>query len=69
MTHCLCPINFKQQVKKQSYEKYKPKTIIDTNIKKKKQSKHNTEDGNQATREENKEEGNNKDLQKQTQNI
>ena len=56
-------------MKKQSYEKYKPKTIIDTNIKKKKQSKHNTEDGNQATREENKEEGNNKDLQKQTQNI
>ena len=33
------------------------KPIIDTNIKKKKQSKHNTKDGNQTTREENKEEG------------
>ena len=32
------------------------KPIIDTNIKKKKQSKHNTKDGNQTTREENKKE-------------
>ena len=33
------------------------KPTIDTNIKRKKQSKHNTKDGNQTTREENKEEG------------
>ena len=35
------------------------KPTIDTNIKKKKQFKHNTKDGNQITRDENKEEGKN----------
>lgn len=33
---------------------HKPETIIDTHIRKKKQSKHNTRDSHQATKEENK---------------
>ena len=46
------------------------KCIIDTQMKKRKESKHNTKDSHQITREENKEEEKNKkELQKQPQTI
>ena len=45
-----------------------PKTTIDTHTKKKKQPKHNTKDGHQTTRDENKRGRKEKDLQKQAQN-
>ena len=44
------------------------KSPLDTYTKKKKESKLNTEDSHQITRKENKEEGKEKDLQKQIQN-
>ena len=43
-----------QMVISKSNVNHKPKTIIDTHIKKKKQSKHNTKDNQQVIREDNK---------------